>query len=226
MLRTPPSLITEEAALSVAGAGLLRYAMGPPLIGAGTDATVVIVEPGDNPKVSGVQDSVWVLLRGDRIPELHSRFEFRGALPIHVFARMEAGCLPLGTAHCRAMPSVPANFNRAELRLIQPLTRDTLIHENQDSAVVKFDNLMIKLLDAAKAPELITPSAVGGAGNDPRNLLTIEVTDANAVVTELEQHGVRLLNGPVDRPWGRRTAAFADPAGNVWGTSPASPPSP
>ncbi|MFD5721497.1 VOC family protein [Streptomyces sp. NPDC127036] len=111
---------------------------------------------------------------------------------------------------------MPANFNRAELRLIQPLTRDTLIYENQDSAVVKFDNLMINLLDAAKAPELITPSAVGGAGNDPRTLLTIEVTDANAVVTELEQHGVRLLNGPVDRPWGRRTAAFADPAGNVW----------
>jgi len=29
-------------------------------------------------------------------------------------------------------------------------------------------------------------------------------------------HGVTLLNGPVDRPWGRRTAAFADPSGNVW----------
>ncbi|MFD6495383.1 VOC family protein [Streptomyces sp. NPDC060188] len=91
-----------------------------------------------------------------------------------------------------------------------------VVYENQDSAVVKFDNLMINLLDAAKAPELLAPSAVGGAGNDPRALFTIEVTDANAVAAELEQHGVRLLNGPVDRPWGRRTAAFADPAGNVW----------
>ncbi|MFD6923169.1 VOC family protein [Streptomyces sp. NPDC059944] len=91
-----------------------------------------------------------------------------------------------------------------------------VVYENEDSAVVKFDNLMINLLDAAKAPELLTPSAVGGAGNDPRALFTIEVTDANAVAAELEQHGVRLLNGPVDRPWGRRTAAFADPAGNVW----------
>lgn len=126
MLRTLPSLITEEAALSVAGAGLIRYAMGPALIGAGADATVVIVESGDNPKVSGVQDSVWVLLRGDRIPELHSRFEFRGALPIHVFARLEEGYLRLGTAQCRAMPSAPANFNRAELRLSQPLTREML----------------------------------------------------------------------------------------------------
>jgi hypothetical protein len=43
-------LITEAAALSVAGAGLLRYEMGPALIGAGADATVVIVKPGDNPK--------------------------------------------------------------------------------------------------------------------------------------------------------------------------------
>lgn len=91
-----------------------------------------------------------------------------------------------------------------------------VVYENQDSAVVKFDNLMINLLDAAKAPELLTPGTVGGAGTDPRALFTIEVTDANAVAAELEQHGVRLLNGPVDRPWGRRTAAFADPAGNVW----------
>jgi uncharacterized glyoxalase superfamily protein PhnB len=36
------------------------------------------------------------------------------------------------------------------------------------------------------------------------------------VISELEQHSVKLINGPVDRPWGRRTAAFADPAGHVW----------
>jgi len=49
-----------------------------------------------------------------------------------------------------------------------------------------------------------------------RALLTIEVDDANAVCEELAAHGVTLLNGPIDRPWGRRTAAFADPAGNTW----------
>ena len=32
----------------------------------------------------------------------------------------------------------------------------------------------------------------------------------------LAERGVALLNGPVDRPWGIRTAAFADPAGHVW----------
>jgi catechol 2,3-dioxygenase-like lactoylglutathione lyase family enzyme len=36
------------------------------------------------------------------------------------------------------------------------------------------------------------------------------------VCAELLAHGVKLLNGPIDRPWGRRTAAFADPAGNTW----------
>jgi catechol 2,3-dioxygenase-like lactoylglutathione lyase family enzyme len=27
---------------------------------------------------------------------------------------------------------------------------------------------------------------------------------------------VELLNGPIDREWGVRTAAFADPDGHVW----------
>ena len=37
-----------------------------------------------------------------------------------------------------------------------------------------------------------------------------------ATLEELIDRGATFLNGPVDRPWGRRTAAFADPAGNVW----------
>jgi lactoylglutathione lyase len=28
--------------------------------------------------------------------------------------------------------------------------------------------------------------------------------------------GVQLLNGPIDRPWGVRTASFKDPAGHIW----------
>jgi uncharacterized glyoxalase superfamily protein PhnB len=27
---------------------------------------------------------------------------------------------------------------------------------------------------------------------------------------------VELINGPIDRPWGMRTACFADPDGHVW----------
>jgi uncharacterized glyoxalase superfamily protein PhnB len=36
------------------------------------------------------------------------------------------------------------------------------------------------------------------------------------VCADLTSRGVKLLNGPMDRPWGIRTAAFADPAGHVW----------
>jgi lactoylglutathione lyase len=27
---------------------------------------------------------------------------------------------------------------------------------------------------------------------------------------------VELLNGPMDRPWGIRTASFLDPGGHIW----------
>jgi uncharacterized glyoxalase superfamily protein PhnB len=42
------------------------------------------------------------------------------------------------------------------------------------------------------------------------------VADVDATCAELERRGVQFLNGPIDRPWGARTAAFRDPAGHVW----------
>ncbi len=90
-----------------------------------------------------------------------------------------------------------------------------VIWEDDASAVVKLSNLIINLLRVSNAPTLIEPVLVAAPGAS-RALLTIEVDDANAVCGELEAHGVKLLNGPIDRPWGRRTAAFADPAGNTW----------
>jgi catechol 2,3-dioxygenase-like lactoylglutathione lyase family enzyme len=90
-----------------------------------------------------------------------------------------------------------------------------VIYEDDASAVVKMSNLIINLLRVTNAPTLIEPVPVAAPGGS-RALLTIEVDDANAACAELEAHGVKLLNGPIDRPWGRRTAAFADPAGNTW----------
>lgn len=55
-----------------------------------------------------------------------------------------------------------------------------------------------------------------GAPGAARFLLTVEVADVDAVCAELADLGVELRNGPQDRPWGVRTAAFADPAGHVW----------
>jgi catechol 2,3-dioxygenase-like lactoylglutathione lyase family enzyme len=91
-----------------------------------------------------------------------------------------------------------------------------VIYEDKASALLKFENLMINLLQVQEAPELIVPASVAGPAVGSRFLLTINVEDVNAVCAELARRGVKLLNGPLDRPWGRRTAAFADPAGHVW----------
>jgi lactoylglutathione lyase len=91
-----------------------------------------------------------------------------------------------------------------------------VIYTDNESAVVKFKNVLINLLVASEAHDLIAPAPVAAAGTGARALLTINVNDVDAVVAELAEHGVTLINGPVDQTWGRRTAAFADPAGNVW----------
>jgi lactoylglutathione lyase len=42
------------------------------------------------------------------------------------------------------------------------------------------------------------------------------VVDADAVCRDLAARGVTLLNGPIDGAWGKRTASFTDPDGNIW----------
>ncbi|MGW4947180.1 VOC family protein [Actinoplanes sp. NPDC004185] len=91
-----------------------------------------------------------------------------------------------------------------------------VVYADEASAVVRLDNLMINVLRADRADTLIEPQPVGPPGNGARLLITIQVDDADATCEELRRHGVTILNGPVDRPWGRRTAAFADPAGTMW----------
>jgi lactoylglutathione lyase len=91
-----------------------------------------------------------------------------------------------------------------------------IVYQDDVSAVLKLDNLMINLLQIQRAPTLVVPIAVAGPEHGARLLLTIRVENVDAVCAELERHGVKLLNGPIDRPWGRRTAAFSDPTGNVW----------
>ncbi len=90
-----------------------------------------------------------------------------------------------------------------------------IVYEDEVSSVLKFDNLLVNLLQADQAPELVEPGRVAPP-EGARMLLTIAVEDVDAACRELAARGGRLLNGPQDRPWGRRTAAFADPAGHVW----------
>lgn len=88
--------------------------------------------------------------------------------------------------------------------------------EDDDSAVFDFGNTIINLLDVAAAPSLIDPAPVGSRDAGSRLQLTVEVEDVDAVCAELSARGVSLLNGPVDRPWGVRTASFVDPSGHIW----------
>lgn len=88
--------------------------------------------------------------------------------------------------------------------------------ENDDSAVFRFGETLINLLKVGNAPELIEPATVASPGAGARFVFTLQVDDVDAMCSELARHGVRLLNGPMDRPWGPRTASFVDPGGYIW----------
>jgi catechol 2,3-dioxygenase-like lactoylglutathione lyase family enzyme len=89
-------------------------------------------------------------------------------------------------------------------------------YEDNASAVFNFGNTLINLLKATEADELIAPAPVASPDAGVRAQLTINVEDVDATCEALKRRGVELLNGPMDRPWGIRTAAFRDPAGHVW----------
>jgi len=90
------------------------------------------------------------------------------------------------------------------------------IYEDEDSAGFKFDNMIVNLLRIPAARELIDPGAVASREAGSRFQLTIWVDDADAVCAELATRGVELLNGPMNREWGMRTASFTDPDGHIW----------
>ena len=88
--------------------------------------------------------------------------------------------------------------------------------EDEVSAVLDFGGTLVNLLKISEAGELVSPAVVAIADSGARMQLTIEVEDVDAVCAELSKRGVELLNGPMDRPWGVRTAAFRDPGGHIW----------
>ena len=89
-------------------------------------------------------------------------------------------------------------------------------YEDDASAVFNFGNTLINLLKTSEAHELIAPATVASPDAGSRLQFTISVDDVDAMCAELTARGVELLNGPMDRPWGIRTASFRDPAGHIW----------
>ena len=88
--------------------------------------------------------------------------------------------------------------------------------EDANSAVFKFGETLVNLLEISEADELIEPAKVADRKSGASFVLTIVVEDLDAMCVELINRGVELLNGPMDRPWGIRTASFMDPAGYIW----------
>ena len=91
-----------------------------------------------------------------------------------------------------------------------------VIYEDANSAVFKFGETLVNLLRATEAPSLVSPASVAPADSGVRFQFTLEVEDVDATCDELKSRGVELLNGPMDRPWGIRTASFRDPGGHIW----------
>ena len=89
-------------------------------------------------------------------------------------------------------------------------------YEDDNSAVFKFGNTLINLLKTTAVKELIEPAKMAGREAGSRFVFTIHVDDVDAMCAELTTRGVELLNGPMDRPWGIRTASFIDPGGYIW----------
>jgi catechol 2,3-dioxygenase-like lactoylglutathione lyase family enzyme len=107
-----------------------------------------------------------------------------------------------------------------DLEAVKAFYRDVfglaVIFEDDDSAAFDFENTIVNVLRSGVARELIEPATVARPDGGSRLQLTIWVDDADAACVHVQERGVTMLNGPQDRDWGVRTAAFADPAGHVW----------
>ncbi len=88
--------------------------------------------------------------------------------------------------------------------------------EDDNSTVFKFGDTLVNLLEASEASALVAPARVATPDAGVRFQFTLGVDDVDATVNELKSRGVELLNGPMDRPWGIRTASFRDPGGHIW----------
>ena len=91
-----------------------------------------------------------------------------------------------------------------------------IMFQDPDSTVFKFGDLLVNLLKVSAAVELVEPARVAPEDAGSRSVFTLQVDDVDAICADLQTRGVAFLNGPIDRPWGPRTASFKDPSGHLW----------
>ncbi len=89
--------------------------------------------------------------------------------------------------------------------------------EGHGTVIFRLDNLFLRLLRRDEAEsEMLGQVPVAHPRSGATAQLGFSVADADAFCTGLSERGVAIVYGPVDRPWGRRNAAFVDPDGHVW----------
>jgi lactoylglutathione lyase len=89
-----------------------------------------------------------------------------------------------------------------------------LVFQDESSALYKCAHTYVNLL-IKSAVELVAPEPVG-TNNGVTAVYTLPFMDVDKAAAELVEAGVKLLNGPIDRPWGVRTVSFQDPSGHTW----------
>ena len=90
------------------------------------------------------------------------------------------------------------------------------VFEDENSVVFAIGDLVVNLLHTSAVPELIEPATAAPRSAGSGVVFTLAVADVDSMAAELEGRGAGILNGPMDRPWGIRTASFQDPDGHVW----------
>jgi catechol 2,3-dioxygenase-like lactoylglutathione lyase family enzyme len=84
------------------------------------------------------------------------------------------------------------------------------------AAAYKLGDTLINLLTIPAAREQLAPARVAGPDTGSRVQFAVVVDDIDGRCAVLAAKGIALINGPEDKPWGMRTACFADPAGHIW----------
>jgi catechol 2,3-dioxygenase-like lactoylglutathione lyase family enzyme len=104
----------------------------------------------------------------------------------------------------------------AARRFYEEVFQLPVFYEDDDSTVFRFGDTLVNLLRASEAPSLVAPATVAPPEAGIRFQFTLSVEDVDRMSEEMRSRGVELLNGPMDRPWGVRTASFRDPGGHIW----------
>ena len=88
---------------------------------------------------------------------------------------------------------------------------------DSNSFAFRLEDQDFVLLKESAAAEMITEEAISLHKEAAHQvLLCAGVEDIDAVHKALTAKGVVFIKPPIDQPWGRRTAYFADPEGNLW----------